>query len=143
MWYNSVVAALLNSPLHGVMSGSMMLITFQGRKSGKTYTTPVEYLRQGDALFVVSRREHTWWRNLVGANGTGVPVMLHLQGKDVQANARAVMNEPELTRELVAFYRARPQYAKYLNLHLDANGEPLTQDLASAAQKFVIVRAKL
>ena len=39
--YNPFVGALLRSPLHGFMSNSTMLLTYTGRKSGKTYTTPV------------------------------------------------------------------------------------------------------
>jgi 4-hydroxyphenylpyruvate dioxygenase-like putative hemolysin len=32
----------------------MMLLTLKGRKSGNVITTPVDYLRQGDVLYVVS-----------------------------------------------------------------------------------------
>jgi hypothetical protein len=42
--YNPIVSWLLRSPLQGLMSSSTMLITFAGRKSGKTYTTPVNYV---------------------------------------------------------------------------------------------------
>jgi deazaflavin-dependent oxidoreductase (nitroreductase family) len=143
MWYNSIVAGILHSPLHGVVSGAMMLITFQGRKSGKTYTTPVEYLRQGDVLYVLSDRARTWWRNLVSANENGVPVILHLQGQDVHGTARTIVSEPELTHELLTFLHARPAYKKYLHLDLDANQEPTAASLAQAAQKYVVVKIKL
>lgn len=62
--YNPVVAWILRSPLHGVMSRSTMLLNYTGRKSGRTYTTPVNYVRDGDGLLCVGAREHTWWRNL-------------------------------------------------------------------------------
>lgn len=142
MWYNSIVAGVLNSPLHGVMSGSMMLITFQGRQSGKTYSTPVEYIKVGEELSVVSRRERTWWRNLIGCDGKGAPLTLHLQGQDVNANARVVMQEAELTRELDALCHARPAYAKYLKMRLDAQGQPVADDLTRAARQYVIVRVR-
>ena len=51
--YNPIVAAILRSPLHAAMSNSTMLLTFSGRKSGRTYTTPVNYVRDGDELLVV------------------------------------------------------------------------------------------
>src|SRR5262249_17743027 len=50
---NPVIRALLRSPVHGLMSKSLMLITFTGRKSGRRYTTPVRYvvsMVQSDAL---------------------------------------------------------------------------------------------
>ena len=43
---NRFMSGLLRSPLHGIVSRSVMLITFAGRKSGTTYTTPISYLRE-------------------------------------------------------------------------------------------------
>ena len=37
---NPIMKGLLRSPLHGLMSGSLMLITYAGRKTGKPYTIP-------------------------------------------------------------------------------------------------------
>ena len=48
--FNRVVVALLDSPLHMILSGSMAVIEYTGRKSGKTYRVPVEYVRDGDTL---------------------------------------------------------------------------------------------
>ena len=47
---NPTVGAILRSPLHGVMSGSLLLLTFTGRRSGRRITTPVGYQREGDTL---------------------------------------------------------------------------------------------
>ncbi len=58
--YNPVVIRLLRSPLHGVMSGYTMLITFTGRRSGKEYTTPISDVRDGEEeLLTVRAREHS------------------------------------------------------------------------------------
>ncbi len=35
---NVFVAALLRSPLHRTLSGSLILISYRGRKSGREYT---------------------------------------------------------------------------------------------------------
>jgi hypothetical protein len=40
-WWNTVVTGILNSPLHGLLSGSTMLVTCTGRKSGRAITVPV------------------------------------------------------------------------------------------------------
>lgn len=76
MWYNSIMAAVLRSPLHGMLSKNMMLITVTGKKTGRQYTTPVSYSQQGEVLWVISNRERTWWRNLSG----GAPVRLVFKG---------------------------------------------------------------
>lgn len=78
MWYNSMMKWLLRSPLHGLISKNIMLLTYTGRKSGKVYTVPVNYVRQSDHLSVVSYRHRTWWRNLRG----GAPVTLLIQGQE-------------------------------------------------------------
>lgn len=48
--YNPLVALVLKSPMHPLMSGSTMLLTFAGRKSGKQYTTPISYAREGNVI---------------------------------------------------------------------------------------------
>jgi deazaflavin-dependent oxidoreductase (nitroreductase family) len=73
--YNPFVI-VLRSSLHGFMGRSTLLLTYTGRKSGKAYTLPVNYLRDGDTLLVVSSCEHIWWKNLRG----GAPVAVRVRG---------------------------------------------------------------
>jgi F420H(2)-dependent quinone reductase len=71
------------------MSRAVMLITVTGRRTGRSYTLPVQYARAGFVLYVIpgNPRGKTWWRNLIG----GAPVTLRLSGRDVEASA-AVLN---------------------------------------------------
>lgn len=46
-----------------------LLLSVTGRKSGKTYSTPLVYFRDGDSYVVVgsdgaARRDPQWWKNL-------------------------------------------------------------------------------
>ena len=61
---NDFMSWVLRSPLHGMLSNGMMLITVTGRKTGKKYTTPVEYFREDGNLWVMTSRDRTWWKNL-------------------------------------------------------------------------------
>jgi hypothetical protein len=77
MWFmnkfvNPLVRLILRSPLHGLMDGSLLLIIYRGRKSGKDYTLPVQYARDGSTIYIVPGmpEKKTWWRNLRG----GAPV---------------------------------------------------------------------
>lgn len=90
MWYNPIVSSILRSPLHGLMSGAYVLVTFKGRKSGQTYTTPVQYRQEGDSLAFVTRRRRQWWRNLAG----GAAVDLWFKGRARTATAR-VLTDPD------------------------------------------------
>lgn len=93
---NAVLKPLLRSPLHFVISRGLMLITFTGRKTGRQYTTPVAYGRQGDTLYFFSGKDRKWVNNLRG----GAPVTLRLQGRDVPGRAE-VCPEDETSRALL------------------------------------------
>ena len=71
MWFlnrfvNPVVALILGSPIHRILSGSVMLLAYVGLKSSHQYMTPVQYARDGNIIYVVPSKPDgkTWWRNL-------------------------------------------------------------------------------
>jgi deazaflavin-dependent oxidoreductase (nitroreductase family) len=103
---NSVVRSILESPLHGLLSGSLMLVTYTGRVSDRTFTIPVMYARHGGDLlvYVGGHERKTWWRNLRG----GAPVHVHVRGDDLAGVARVVDGESELRADyLERFPRSR------------------------------------
>ena len=138
MWYNPIMMWLLRSPLHGMLNGNTMVITYSGRKSGKLFSTPVIYVRDGDVLWTVSYRRRTWWRNLSDS-----PVTLRIQGKDVTGVAKAITGQQEVADCLMIFLRKAPQIAKYMGVGLDASGQPKAEGVAEAAEARVMVRVQL
>ena len=95
---------LLRSRLHGLLSGGLMLVTVTGRRSGRRYTTPVNYVRRDDVLTVFSRSERTWWRNLRG----GAPVTVRLKGHDLETFGEVVAAPPEVVAAELAAARGLP-----------------------------------
>jgi hypothetical protein len=75
---NPLVRGLLRSPAHGLLSGRLALLSVTGRRSGRTFTFPVGYHRDGDrvTIRVASPERKRWWRNLVDA----APVEVLLAG---------------------------------------------------------------
>lgn len=136
MWFNPIMRWLIRSPLHFFVSKNMMLMTYTGRKSGKTYTTPMNYLTIGDYLYTISSRERVWWRNL----RAGAPVTLRLRGKDVPAQAEAIEDPDQVASSLQQFLNAAPEYARYLNVQIDSNGSPNPEELARLANERIMVR---
>lgn len=137
MWYNGAVAALLRSPLHPLVSGQMMLITYTGRKSGVTYSTPVNYVRDEEVLWIVSSRERTWWRNMRG----GLPVSLRLCGREAPAAAVVVESEAGVAKALNRICELDARYARALGIVVAENGTADEDALRRAAQSRVVVRA--
>jgi deazaflavin-dependent oxidoreductase (nitroreductase family) len=117
--YNPIVAGILRSPLHGVLSKSVMLITYAGCKSGKEYTTPVSYVRHDGELLIVASREHAWWRNLRG----DAPVRVCVRERNAKGEATAFEGE-SAEEGLLDVLRAVPAYRKHWGVDLDEGGRP-------------------
>jgi hypothetical protein len=49
-YVNAAMKFVLRSPVHGMVSQTVLLFTFTGRKTGKVFTTPVSYSRDGDQV---------------------------------------------------------------------------------------------
>lgn len=60
---NPIVRAILRSPLHGLLSRRLLLLTYT-RGNGQLSTIPVGYTRQRDTIRIaVGAAEHKrWWR---------------------------------------------------------------------------------
>lgn len=85
-WYNRPIGWLLRSRFHRALSGSVLLLTYRGRRTGAPHTTPLNYARDGDTLLLLSPRAHSWWRNLREAQ----PVDVLLRGRRYHAIARTL-----------------------------------------------------
>lgn len=142
MWYNPIIALILRSPLHGMLSSGIMVVTYIGRKSGRTISVPVSYVRDDEddnVLWTTSLRKRTWWRNLRGE----ALVTLRLRGKNRPARAEALEDEDEVADALYYYLTLTPSFAKHFDVALDEEGEPVEEDLVRAAQKRVVVRFNL
>ncbi len=137
---NPIMAALLRSPLHGVLSQQLFLLTVTGRRSGQQYTVPLGYLSDGEVLLVTSQHaeQKRWWRNLRG----GAPVAMYLRGHRVTGHAE-VLEEPlavaaEIER-LIDRLGAK-EASRQLYMALDVTPLPTREQLAQALAGVVVVR---
>lgn len=116
-----------------------MLVTFSGRKSQRRYTTPVRYIRVGEAVRCFTSSENQWWRNLKG----GADVVLRIEGEDKRYYARAIYDEPDKVREALMGYLSHfPQDAAYHDIGLTKNKQLDPQDLERASRNAVVVEAR-
>jgi hypothetical protein len=134
---NGCIAALLRSPFHGLLSRTMLLISFAGRRSGKTYTLPASYARDGATIVIVSQADRTWWRNL----RDGAPVWVRLRGKNLTGYAESFQNPVAVAEGLLVLLRQISAFRKHAGIALTADGQPERPgDLAQLAHGRVIVR---
>lgn len=135
---NDFMAWVLRSPFHGMLSAGMALITVTGRKTGKTYTTPVGYYVEGEYLWVITSRERKWWRNLQGGAG----IQLLLKRKPVQGVAELELEEPAVAARMFEYLRHIPQAAKQMGIRME-NGKLNADDISRTAKERLFIRIKV
>ena len=90
---NAPVAALANSARFGrLVSRNIAMVTYTGRRSGRTFSIPVSYRRSGDDVIISVNMPDakTWWRNFLG---DGAPLTLRLDETDRVGHAIAKRDE--------------------------------------------------
>jgi len=134
---NGFVKFFLRTPLY-VFMGDTMLLTVTGRKTGKKYTTPVGFYRDGNTLWILSSRDRTWWRNV----RDGAEVDMRIRGKDVGGFAEAILDEESVTAQVIKYVHHIPIAAKGLGVRVE-NGEPHPEDAARLAKERLFVNIRL
>jgi len=136
---NRIIGPLLRSPLHGLMSGSLMLLTMTGRKSGRPITTPVSYLPDGDGRLILFTFS-PWWKNLQG----GAPVTLRIKGRDVAAIVTPDTDTDAVAGEISRFLQTHGlQNARKIGLSLDPKQPPSLADIRAIAANRVVIHLTL
>ncbi len=135
---NASISMLLRSPLHGVLSKSSILLSFQGSKSGKVYTFPVGYYElHGNTFFIIPL--HRWWRNLRG----NAPVTVWLKGHKYQGIASATQGDAETVRELQRLIEDSPNLIRLYKIARDERGQLDARRTRQVAQSLPLVRVRL
>lgn len=130
---NPLLRVVLRSPLHGLVSDSLLLLSYEGRRSGDRFRTPVAYERDGDEFVVTTFREAgTWWRNFQD----GHPATVWLRGDSVDVYGRAYTDEDVVAEWLETLVE---RDARILSL-FDVPESPDDADLATVAADLVVVR---
>jgi len=117
------------------MSRRLILLSYIGRKTGKSYTIPVSYVEQGDALLIPAGG--SWKKNLEN----GVAVLIWLRGREWRANPEVVLGFDEV-EELVAFMMAaNPAVSRFIGVPQRPDGRPDCEKLEQAVHGgFALVR---
>jgi len=103
-----VVREIQNDP-QGKRAGIVMLL---GLPNGRTL--PVNYLREGDQVFVGA--DGPWWRAVRDGNA---PVTVTIRGEALTGRARVVFDDPDYKRSV--FERLRPDVPGWLPAWMNAH----------------------
>lgn len=91
------------SPLGPWLKRSLTIVTYTGRRSGRTFSTPVAFRRDGDRVIigVMMPERKRWWRNFLDGGG---PIMIELDGANRAGHATA---EQDAKGQVVVSVRLR------------------------------------
>jgi deazaflavin-dependent oxidoreductase (nitroreductase family) len=112
-----------------------MLITVCGRRTGRPITTPVNYVRSGNTLWVLTSRDRQWWRNIV----PGPRVNIHVRGRDLEGTAGLVTDESLVATQLREYVLEMPAAGRALGISI-VDGVPRPQDCERAARDRLFVK---
>ena len=107
--FNAPVAAIANSPrFGGLLKSNIAMVTYTGRRSGKTFTIPVAYRRRGDEIDIGANMPDakTWWRNFLGE---GAPLTVRLDDQERPGHAVAHRDDNGKVMVTVSFAQSDHQ----------------------------------
>ncbi len=138
---NPFMKALLRSPLHSFASGSLALLDFRGRKSGREFVTPLSYVQDGQTVWFLSAHSTNWWKNF---RDIDAPVSIEIARETLSGTAHLWEGDTDELRSHVKSYLcALPRDAKVYGIKLDENKQPIEASLAEVSPTLVMVEVKL
>ncbi|MDH3300365.1 MAG: nitroreductase family deazaflavin-dependent oxidoreductase [Acidimicrobiia bacterium] len=114
-WMNAAMRTMLGLPgLRRLLGRMFAVITVTGAKSGRKYSTPIQYLRFDGDYVVLSERHRVWWRNF----RTRPEVTLTTGARTITGRARIAEGD-EAHQVLTVCLTANPRVAKYYGIKTD------------------------
>jgi hypothetical protein len=111
-WWNRTVVDLLLSPMHPLLSRSIVVLRFRGRRTGRSVTVPVQYAELDARTLVVlvgDADAKTWWRSF--REGPH-PVLVRLRGADRSGTGAVVPAQDPAYADLARGYAAQQPRAE-------------------------------
>lgn len=136
-WVNSWMRWALTTPgIQKMVGQGVALLSFQGAKTGKPYTIPVSYHREGDVVTITTKRQRKWWHNFE----TPAPVELRLAGRMYRGTAGIVPDDAAALEFMTGYLQKRPVDARAYGL----SKEELTRErIAGIVPHIVLIRVAI
>jgi len=137
---NPLIVAILRSPLHGLLSRHLLVLTYEGRTTGLRRTLPLSYVALGAHVYLCTRTA-LWWRNL----RNGKPVELRLRGRRTIATPTVLDSASrEALDGLREFLAANAKTGEMLyQVRAGSDGRPMEADLRRQVLRSVVVRLEI
>ncbi len=129
---------VLRLPFQTPMGRRLILLSYTGRKTGRSYTIPVSYVEQGDALLIPAGG--TWKINLEN----GMAVRIRFRGRERRANPEVIRDLDEVEERVAFMMAANPAVSRFIGVPKQPDGRPDREKLEQAVRRgFALVRLHL
>lgn len=138
---NPIVKALLLSPLHWLVGKHLLLLTFTGRKSGRTYQVVVGgHEVDGNLVVTTGTTGRKWRLNFRG----GLPVLVTIEGRERHGRGELIEDPEEVARvhELL-LERDGLKNARRLGLKVNVDRRPTREELKAVLVGRGVIRIEL
>jgi deazaflavin-dependent oxidoreductase (nitroreductase family) len=119
---NWIPATILRSPLHRLMSNRTLLLSYNGRRTDRPYSTPINYHQAADTMLIAT--DSGWWHNFE----TPGPAFARVRGANIRVTAQVVGDADDAADALAAIVRAQPSYGRWAHVRVE-DGEPNSDDV--------------
>ena len=120
---NKAVSGLLRTPVTPNRKLLRDAAPIPGRKTGRLYTIPVGYYRDSETALTTT--DGRWWRNLQSP----AAVSVLLKRRWYEGVGEAIQKPEETIAGMATLVKGCPRYAGWIEVGIDQNGEPSTEDL--------------
>lgn len=127
---------ILRSPLHFLVSHSVLVLYVTGAKTGKQYFIPVSFFEHSKGLLTcVTDKPNIWWRNLTSID----EIKILFKGKEIQSRINTEPHDSD--------YIFPKLHALFSHSRLDGffggigykNGKPIEEDVIGATKRMVLI----
>ena len=142
MWLfiNFVVVSISKSLFHPIISKSILVLKFKGRKTGKKYLIPVSYYEYSkQRLVCVTDRPNIWWRNLISVE----EIEILFRGKMRKASVEVESENDDLIKAHLAALCEHSRVDGFFAKVRYKQGEPIEEDLKRAASRMTSIEINL
>ena len=136
LFINPIMIFLMRSPLHFIVSHSVLVLYVFGTKTGKLYRIPVSFFEHRKGLLTcVTDKPNIWWKNLKEEK----EIKIIFKGKEIKSKINI---EPEnfdyILPKLNALFTHSRIDGFFGNVGYK-NGLPIEHDVKNAASRMVLI----
>ena len=136
LFINPIMIFLMRSPLHFLVSHSVLVLYVFGTKTGKLYRIPVSFFEHRKGLLTcVTDKPNIWWKNLKEEK----EIKIIFRGKEIKSKINI---EPENLDYILPKLNALFTHSRIDGFFGNVgykNGLPIEHDVKSAASRMVLI----